>query len=93
MDVKYLTHEIVAAIHQPAPNPNAGITADGYTSIKGAPTQFMIMVEGKAIWRRVWVLCFSNCASHFVTVEGEKYYLTGGDMDKIESLVALSAIK
>lgn len=66
---------------EPASNPMAGRTQDGYTSIKGAPTELMVQVNDSGRWRRVWILQFSNAASYFVNVDGHRQYLTAGQLD------------
>jgi hypothetical protein len=36
---------------------------------------YKIRLEGKGPWRRVYAVCFSNAASHYIIVKGQSYYL------------------
>jgi hypothetical protein len=67
---KYLEAKIAEKrISDPAPG--SGMTASGYTKCSGAPTSWMIRLEGEKRWRRLMVWCFSNCGTLFVKVNGE----------------------
>lgn len=52
--------------------PNYGIAADGYTISSGAPTSYMVRLEGEKRWRRVMELCFSNTSTTFLKIKGKK---------------------
>ena len=43
-------------------------SASGYGS--KIPTQYMIKFRNR--WRRVYAICYSNCATLYVTVRGER---------------------
>ena len=51
--------------------PRYGMAADGYTKRSGAPTSYMIRLEGETRWRRLMVWQFSNCGTLFVRVAGK----------------------
>ncbi len=72
---KYLTKKIVAWSDRDAPR--YGMTQDGYTKRSGAPTPYMIKLEGERIWRRVMCWCFSNSGTLFVRVNGECLIISG----------------
>ena len=67
--------------------PNYGIAADGYTIKSGAPTSYMVRLEGEKRWRRVMELCFSNASTHFLKIKGKMEILQWHDipscMDKV----------
>lgn len=71
--VKYLATPIVAS--KQTATPRYGMTAMGYSVRSGAPTSYMILLEGEKRWRRVMVLCFSNCGSLFVRVAGQRLFI------------------
>ena len=50
-------------------------TRDGYG--KKLTTTWMIRRHGETRWRRVYAVCFSNAASHYVLIKGEPYFLAG----------------
>ena len=52
-----------------------GQSATGYGS--KIPTDRMLIFNNDPLKRkrRVYAICFSNCASHYVIVKGEKLYL------------------
>ncbi len=52
-------------------NPRPRLTVFGYTVRAGSPTNQQVKLEGEKIWRRVYVVCFSNCGTTFVRVKGE----------------------
>jgi len=81
--VLYLEDEVTDGRQHPPSNPWAGRTQDGYTSIKGAPTELMLRCGTRNTWRRVWVLQFSNAASYFVNINGERRYLRESQIDEV----------
>jgi len=81
--VEYLSKPILDTRISRPPNPRAGMTQYGYTSVKGSATHWMIVVDGRKTWRRVWVLCFSNSASHFININGDRFYLKESQMEQI----------
>lgn len=58
------------------PTPGAGLTVDGYTVKRGAPTRYKVTLQGERRLRRVMVWCFSNCGTLFVRVNGRPLLLT-----------------
>lgn len=60
--------------------PNYGIARDGYTISSGAPTSYMVRLEGEKRWRRVMELCFSNTSTHFLKIKGKKEILSWWDI-------------
>lgn len=67
--IQYLETRIVEAKRTVAPQ--WGMTVDGYTKRSGAPTAFMVRLEGEKRWRRVMAWQFSNAGTVFVRVMGE----------------------
>ena len=59
--------------------PNYGRSADGYG--RKIPTNRLIRLEGEKRWRRVYAVCFSNCASHYILIRGDAYYIHDGDVN------------
>jgi len=56
--------------------PRYGMCVDGYTKQSGAPTCFLLKLEGEKIWRRLMVWCFSNSGTHFLRIKGIEYLMT-----------------
>lgn len=81
--VEYLSVPILESRISIPPNGFAGRTQYGYTSVKGSPTRWMIIIDGRKTWRRVWVLCFSNSSSYFININGERFYLKESQMELI----------
>lgn len=67
--VNYLDIPIVAA--KQTTTPRYGIAADGYTLRSGAPTSYMIRLEGETRWRRLMCWQFSNCGTLFVYIQSK----------------------
>src|SRR4051812_48125869 len=40
-------------------------------------TPHKIKLAGEKRWRRVYAVCFSNAASHYVLINGSAYYIRG----------------
>jgi hypothetical protein len=70
MSVQYLKTRIAHAYQTPSV-PRYGMTADGYTKRSGAPTSWMIRLDGEKRYRRLMVWQFSNAGTLFVRVRGE----------------------
>ena len=51
---------------------------DGYGR-KIATRHYVKLEAGDRRKRRVYAICFSNCASHYVTIGGQDYYLRDYD--------------
>lgn len=62
--------------------PNYGIAADGYTVKSGAPTSYMVRLEGEKRWRRVMELCFSNASTNFLNIKGKMVVLSWEDFPR-----------
>lgn len=60
--------------------PRYGVGADGYTLRRGAPTSWMIRLEGETRWRRLMCWCFSNAGTCFVRVGGQPRIVRDCDM-------------
>lgn len=69
MSAEYLTTPIVAA--RITSQPNYGMGRDGYTLRSGAPTWYLIQLQGEKRWRRLMVWQFSNAGTCFVRVKGK----------------------
>ena len=66
--VEYLEKEVVEMKN--TPTPQYGMTAEGYSCQSGAPTSWLIRLEGEKIWRRLMVWQYSNIGTLFVRVKG-----------------------
>ena len=53
--------------------PRYGMAADGYTVKAGAPTSYLIRLEGEKRFRRVMCWQFSNVGTLFVRIKGTPY--------------------
>jgi hypothetical protein len=58
-----------------------GQSPDGYG--KKISTDRMIQFNGDKKWYRVYAVCFSNAASHYIIRNKETLFLRGGDLDQI----------
>jgi len=67
--VKYFGKTIAERKWAP-PRSQWGMTADGYTKRSGAPTAWMIRLEGESRWRRLMCWQFSNAGTLFVKFHG-----------------------
>ena len=53
-------------------NINNYMTTEGYTKTSGAPTEYMVKLQGtRQTWRRVYCICRSNTATYYVKVDGK----------------------
>lgn len=77
--VRYLETPIAEKRQTPT-TPCYGMTAEGYTGKRGAPTSWMIRLEGERIWRRVMVWQFSNAGTAFVRIKGLEYVVRDSDL-------------
>ena len=75
--IKYLEdHFRVTAVKRDYNYPaGAGLAPDGYTKRSGAPTRYMIQIDGGKRWYRVMVIQFSNAGSTFIRVGGVRYFI------------------
>ena len=60
-------------------NPWPRLDQFGYTLRGGSPTRIQVQLSGESRWRRVYVLCFSNCASYIVKIKGRDVFVDIGD--------------
>jgi hypothetical protein len=79
MSVTYLTTKI-AEKRQTDNTPRYGMARDGYTLRSGAPTSYMIRLEGEKRWRRVMIWQFSNAGTCFVRINGVPHVIAGGGL-------------
>ena len=56
-------------------HPTTGMCVDGYTKRSGAPTPYMVQIDGGKKWYRVMVIQFSNVGSIFIRVGGVRYFI------------------
>ena len=77
--VKYLQIKIAEKRLAP-PRQGAGMTRDGYTVRRGAPSRYMIRLEGEKRWRRLMVWQFSNAGTCFIRVNGEPLVVNEFDL-------------
>ena len=76
--IRYLRDYHKFTIRAEDTTPNYGRSADGYG--RKIPTNRLIRLEGEKRWRRVYAICFSNCASHYIMIGGDAYYIHDGDV-------------
>lgn len=50
--------------------PRYGMAASGYTLRSGAPTSYVVRLEGERRWRRLMVRQFSNAGTCFLRIRG-----------------------
>ena len=68
----YLTDSLGAVVEvKQTAAPRYGMAADGYTLKSGAPTSYMVRLDGETRWRRVMCWQFSNAGTLFLRVKGE----------------------
>jgi hypothetical protein len=71
--IEYLKKSEVRSAKRTA-QPRPRLNVYGYTLRGGSPTDAMVQLsDGR--WRRVYVLCWSNCSSLFVKVGGRSLFL------------------
>jgi len=49
------------------------LTVDGYTKRSGAPTNYMVRLEGSIRWYRVMNFCNSNSGTLFVKTKNDSF--------------------
>ena len=76
---QYLESKIAAVLYTDAPR--CGMTVDGYTKRSGAPTSYMIRLEGETRYRRVMCWQFSNSGTLFVRFKGADLIVSGCDIE------------
>jgi hypothetical protein len=66
-------------------------TATGYG--RKLVTDYMLSIPGAARPYRVYAICFSNCASHYILRKGERLFLRDCELDQARdrALQAVSA--
>jgi hypothetical protein len=60
---------------------NQGRTAEGYTTNAGAPSRYMLEVNGS--WLRVYIWQISNSGTAFVRIRGQRYIVSDTDLNKV----------
>ncbi len=73
--VKYLEDSfiITGVKHDYNYDKRKGMTAEGYTTYAGAPSSYMLQVNGR--WLRVYIIQISNAGSAFVRLQGQRYFV------------------
>ena len=74
----YLKTKIAAS--RRTDTPRWGMTAMGYTKRSGAPTSYLIRLEGETRWRRLMAWQFSNNGTLFVRINGENLIVNQYDI-------------
>ena len=74
----YLEQRIAESRHTPVPR--WGMCAGGYTERRGAPTCWLVRLEGEKRWRRLKIWQFSNAGTCFVTIKGHNLIVTDSMM-------------
>lgn len=87
MSAKYLTHKIAESRRTPI-DPRRYLTRDGYTKLRGAPSNIMVRLDGETIWRRVMIWQFSNAGTCFVRVAGECLIVPEHDIPSLPQTAA-----
>lgn len=54
-------------------------TGDGYGD--KLPTQHQVQLSGSSKWRNVFAVCWSNVASFYVLVNGERKFVSDASLD------------
>jgi hypothetical protein len=70
--VTYANVTVIRKVPNPARRP-----ADGYG--KKIPTDWQVQIDSKRHWYKVYAVCFSNVASHYIKVKGEDLYIRDSD--------------
>ena len=60
--------------------PRYGIGAYGYTLRSGAPTGWMVRLDGETRWRRVMCWQFSNAGTAFLRIGGVPVIVSDADL-------------
>lgn len=78
MSIEYVSKGFEAKIEE-LPWQKLGLTwtATGYG--RKIPSSRMIKLHGESIWRRVYVVCYSNAGSSYVVVKGKPTYIRDCD--------------
>ena len=72
--MKYLTTPIVEI--KQTETPRYGMTVDGYTKRSGAPTSYLVRLDGEKRFRRLMCWQFSNAGTCFLRLRGECLVVT-----------------
>ena len=51
------------------------LTVEGYTKRSGAPTDYMVKIEGSNRWYRVMAFCQSNTVSRFIKTKENPFLI------------------
>jgi hypothetical protein len=54
-------------------DPYEGRTEEGYTTNAGAPCCYMLQIDNKGKWHRVYIWQISNNGTAFVKLRGQRY--------------------
>lgn len=58
--------------------PRSGRTASGYSS--RSATRYMVQLVAGDLWRRLYCVCYSNCASHYVNTAKGRVFIPDADL-------------
>ena len=73
--MKYLEDSFKVTSVKRTYSPKYGMCSSGYTKRSGAPTSYMVRLDGSKRWRRVMCWQFSNVGTLFVRIGGEEYII------------------
>jgi hypothetical protein len=73
MSLTYLDDHHTYEQRRSAPPTPYGTNASGYGS--RIATQHLVRLDGAGPWRRIYATCFSNAASLWISVKGQRLYL------------------
>ena len=78
MSIEYVPEGFEAKINE-LPWQRRGLTwtATGYG--RKIPSTRMIRLQGEKIWRRVYVVCYSNAGTSYVVIQGKPRYIRDCD--------------
>lgn len=54
-------------------------TGDGYGD--RLPTQYQVQLNGSTVWRNVFAICWSNAASFYVNIGGDRKFVRESAFD------------
>lgn len=55
----------------------SGWTAEGYG--EKIPTDWQVIIAGEKKWRKVYAICWSNVASHYIMLDGKREFIRDSD--------------
>lgn len=72
MNIEYATVTQFRKVINPAQRP-----AEGYG--EKIPTDWQVIIAGEKKWRKVYAICWSNVASHYIMLDGKREFIRDSD--------------